>query len=103
MEVVATLTLAPVYPEEGLQPLAETPEPTQATAPAIGERVAAVFALAIVLAVPAIICVHTACANDGDIWWHLRTGQWIFFDHHALPTVDSFSASNAGEKPWQPL
>jgi hypothetical protein len=37
---------------------------------------------------------------DPDIWWHLRTGQWIV-QHHALPRVDYFSAPNAG-KPWQP-
>jgi hypothetical protein len=27
---------------------------------------------------------------DEDIWWHLRTGQWIL-DHHTLPATDPFS------------
>jgi len=56
--------------------------------------------LAVVFAAPALICVHIACANDPDIWWHLRTGEWMF-QHHALPRVDIFSSANAG-KPWEP-
>lgn len=28
--------------------------------------------------------------NDPDIWWHLRTGQWIV-EHGTLPTTDPFS------------
>jgi hypothetical protein len=27
---------------------------------------------------------------DEDIWWHLRTGQWIL-DHHTIPATDPFS------------
>lgn len=37
-------------------------------------------------------------AKDPDIWWHLRTGQWII-EHQALPTTDPFSAVGQG-KPW---
>ena len=25
--------------------------------------------------------------DDPDIWWHLRTGQWII-EHHMVPTTD---------------
>ncbi len=35
---------------------------------------------------------------DPDIWWHLRTGQWIV-EHGAVPTVDPFSIYGMG-KPW---
>jgi hypothetical protein len=35
---------------------------------------------------------------DPDIWWHLRTGQWIV-EHGAIPTTDPFSAYGMG-KPW---
>ncbi len=35
---------------------------------------------------------------DTDTWWHLRTGQWIL-EHQALPDVDRFSLTRAGE-PW---
>jgi hypothetical protein len=35
---------------------------------------------------------------DPDIWWHLRTGQWIV-QHGTVPTVDSFTWSETG-RPW---
>ena len=35
---------------------------------------------------------------DPDIWWHLRTGQWIV-EHGMVPTTDSFSSYGMG-KPW---
>ncbi|HWO99159.1 MAG TPA: hypothetical protein VNL74_00820 [Methylococcus sp.] len=37
-------------------------------------------------------------ANDGDLYWHLRTGHWIL-DHSAVPTVDIFSYTMA-DQPW---
>ncbi len=36
--------------------------------------------------------------EDPDIWWHLRTGQWIF-ENHAVPFQDYFSAYGIG-KTW---
>ncbi len=36
--------------------------------------------------------------TDPDIWWHLRTGQWII-EHGAVPRVDLFSTYGMG-KPW---
>ena len=35
---------------------------------------------------------------DPDIWWHLRTGDWILA-HRAVPVTDPFSAYGMG-KPW---
>ncbi len=35
---------------------------------------------------------------DPDIWWHLRTGQWIL-EHATVPTTDPFSMYGM-EKPW---
>jgi hypothetical protein len=35
---------------------------------------------------------------DPDIWWHFRTGQWIF-SHGQVPIADPFSAYGIG-KPW---
>jgi hypothetical protein len=35
---------------------------------------------------------------DPDIWWHFRTGQWIF-RHGQVPVTDPFSAYGMG-KPW---
>jgi hypothetical protein len=62
------------------------------------DRIAQAMLLAVILAAPALMCVHSACARDLDIWWHLRTGEWML-QHHAVPRVDSFSAPFAG-KPW---
>lgn len=36
--------------------------------------------------------------DDPDIWWHLRTGQWIVAHGH-VPIEDPFSIYGAG-KPW---
>src|SRR4029453_12652486 len=35
---------------------------------------------------------------DPDIWWHFRTGQWIF-SHGEVPITDPFSGYGMG-KPW---
>ena len=35
---------------------------------------------------------------DPDIWWHFRTGQWIF-SHGQVPVTDPFSTYGMG-KPW---
>jgi hypothetical protein len=36
--------------------------------------------------------------TDPDIWWRLRTGQWII-EHKSAPVVDVFSTFSMG-KPW---
>lgn len=40
----------------------------------------------------------SALLADGDTGWHIRTGEYIL-DHHAVPRVDLFSFSKAGQ-PW---
>ncbi len=52
----------------------------------------------ILLAVPALIAAHAMCVSDPDIWWHLRSGEWIM-QNHAFPYTDPFSSFGAG-KPW---
>ena len=49
-------------------------------------------------AVPALVCAHTACVMDPDVWWHLRSAEWMV-QHHAIPHSDPFT-SFAGGKPW---
>jgi hypothetical protein len=36
--------------------------------------------------------------HDPDIWWHLKTGEWIAA-HHAVPWTDPFGANTQG-KQW---
>ena len=39
-----------------------------------------------------------ALLQDSDTYWQIAVGQWIL-DHHALPRVDIYSFTKAGE-PW---
>ncbi|HWI88216.1 MAG TPA: hypothetical protein VNS11_03105 [Sphingomicrobium sp.] len=54
-----------------------------------------------VLLLPAALGSSQTIFNDGDVSWHIATGQWILH-HHALPTTDPFSFTWAG-KPWVPI
>jgi hypothetical protein len=36
--------------------------------------------------------------TDPDVWWHLKTGQYIT-EHKSVPHTDPFSYTRAGE-PW---
>jgi hypothetical protein len=54
--------------------------------------------LALLFATPALMCVHAACVIDPDLWWHLRTADWMRM-HSAVPHSDSFTSTIAG-KPW---
>lgn len=58
-------------------------------------RLAALVALFSSLAVLFLRAFYIA---DPDIWWHLRTGDWILA-HRAVPPTDPFSAYGMG-KPW---
>jgi hypothetical protein len=42
--------------------------------------------------------VHLATVADPDVWWHLRTGQWVL-QHGGVPHTEPFSIFGAG-KPW---
>jgi hypothetical protein len=55
--------------------------------------------LAVLFSFPAILCLRLAVVADPDIWWHLRTGEWIL-QHHAVPRTDPFSSYGAG-KLWE--
>lgn len=52
--------------------------------------------LSLLYALPALQALQVVI--DPDIWWHLRTGQWII-EHGAFPRVDEFSSYGLG-KPW---
>lgn len=65
-----------------------------------GRGFALAFALAVLL-IPAALGSSTTIFNDGDVSWHIATGQWIV-DHRAIPHVDPFSFTWAG-RPWVPI
>jgi hypothetical protein len=46
----------------------------------------------------AVLFIQAFYVSDPDIWWHLRTGDWILA-HHAVPRTDPFSSYGMG-KPW---
>jgi hypothetical protein len=56
---------------------------------------------AAVLLIPAVLGSSQTIFNDGDVSWHIATGQWIL-DHRAIPHTDPFSFTWAG-KPWVPI
>jgi hypothetical protein len=56
--------------------------------------------LAVVL-IPAVLGSSKTIFNDGDVSWHIATGQWILA-HHSIPNADPFSFTWAG-KPWVPI
>ena len=43
-----------------------------------------------VLLVPAVLGSSQTIFNDGDVSWHIATGQWII-DHRTIPHTDPFS------------
>ena len=45
-----------------------------------------------------LLAMTARSATDPDLWWHLRTGQWIV-EHQRVPHVDPFSFTRAGA-PW---
>lgn len=57
----------------------------------------AVILLALYLA-PMLWCFRTAEFADPDVWWHMRSGEWVL-QHHALPHTDPFSFLGA-DRPW---
>jgi len=52
----------------------------------------------VLLFLPALICFFRNVVDDPDVWWHVRTAEWILA-HHAWPTADPFSSYGAGQ-PW---
>jgi hypothetical protein len=49
-------------------------------------------------AIPPFLILAAVNVLDADMWWHLRTGQWIV-EHRAVPHSDSFSWTGVGQ-PW---
>ena len=54
-----------------------------------------------VLLIPAVLGSSKTIFNDGDVSWHIATGQWIL-DHRRSRMSDPFSFTWLG-KPWVPI
>lgn len=61
-------------------------------------RIAQALVIAILLTTPVVMCLRNFNMGDNDVWWHLRTGEWIAI-HHAVPEIEPFSRPVAGQ-PW---
>lgn len=53
------------------------------------------------LLIPAMLGSSKSIFNDGDVSWHIATGQWILA-HGQIPRTDPFSFTWTG-KPWVPI
>ena len=67
-----------------------------ATSPASKLDPLKVLAFILLFAWFPIQAMHYANVSDPDIWWHMRTGEWIF-QQHAIPHADPFCVS---AQPW---
>jgi hypothetical protein len=54
--------------------------------------------MALVIGLPLGFASSARTFGDGDVSWHIATGQWIFA-HARIPTTDPFSLTIAGQ-PW---
>lgn len=91
--------MPPVDLKPALSPEAAAPAEPVSVAPRRWTlRLVQAIVLGFVVAAPAFICLHSFDISDSDIWWHLRTGEWIAI-HHAVPHFEPFSRPFAGT-PW---
>lgn len=80
------------------------PDPTEARADlarCAQQRLRRLRLFAFIALVPTLVAVGLATLGpitSGDLWWHLRTGEWILA-HGELPKVDPFSHT-AGDTHW---
>jgi len=65
----------------------------------ISQRLLFSLLLALIILYPVWFAIHYRGVYDPDVWWHLRTGQWIL-EHGSIPRVDLFSTLQG--KPWAP-
>ncbi len=77
------------------------PRPVRTRAPAgatVSSRLLHAAILGVVYLIPALFAIATTAVGDPDVFWHLRTAEWIH-THHAIPHADPFSSTAVG-KPW---
>lgn len=58
-------------------------------------RTGQMVTLALLFALPGFLSLDPVIVRDNDIWWHLRTGQWIL-ENHSFPHSDPFTSYGRG-------
>ena len=81
-------------PDDGVDASRDTQLPKQKQASILPLFIA-------ILLIPAVLGSSKTIFNDGDVSWHIATGQWIL-DHRAIPHTDPFSFTWFG-RPWVPI
>src|SRR5512142_2352772 len=81
------------------EPAVADPALAETGAASLGRSPVALFVA--ILLIPAVLGSSKTIFNDGDVSWHVATGQWII-DHRVIPRFDPFSFTWAG-KPWVPI
>lgn len=63
-----------------------------------GRAVLGSFGFMMALLVALSFCMSTGAVQEGDLFWHLRTGEWIL-EHRQLPRADPFSYTTPQDSP----
>lgn len=71
---------------------------TPSSAECVTERWEPRWLLMLILVYAALATIVMRPVTDPDVWWHLRTGEWIL-EHRGVPWTDPFSSYGLG-KPW---
>jgi hypothetical protein len=85
-------------PELSRGPVPEANSSLNKQAGSAGVKWAQALVLVALFVFTAVLCLRNAGTGDPDIWWHLRTAEWIL-QHHAVPYQEPFSVYGVG-KPW---
>jgi hypothetical protein len=73
------------------------PEPNPPPGRRAAETVRRLLIWVALYSIPTVIMLRPV--TDPDVWWHLRTGQWVA-EHGTVPATDPFSSYGRG-RPWQ--
>src|SRR5579884_634861 len=77
-------------------PAPSTPEPASGARPLLIPSWVRGLILVLLFTIPTLSLTNRVA--DPDVWWHMRTGQWVI-EHGAVPSQDPFS-SYGQTRPW---
>jgi hypothetical protein len=47
---------------------------------------------------PIVLCLRMAAVGDPDVWWHLRSGEWML-QHGVVPRTETERLKTPGMEP----